>query len=58
MEDPQNRNKKGKSVWVPLLAIGAVALLGGVGLVRGCSYAAEEPAFHNSTNGTRDAPDA
>jgi hypothetical protein len=45
-----------KSKLIPGLAIAAVILVGVVGLVRGCGYAVEEPAYENSANGTRDAP--
>ncbi len=50
-------DNKGKSKLVPALAITAVIVVGVIGLARGCSYAADEPAYENSANGTRDAPD-
>jgi hypothetical protein len=57
MKDP-NQNKKGRSVWLPLVAFAAVAAVGTVGLVRGCSYAAEPtPAERPNAEAVRDAPD-
>ncbi len=53
--DPEDR---GKSKLVPAIAVAAVIAIGLFGLARGCSYAADEPDYENSANGTRDAPDA
>ena len=41
---------------IPSLAIGAVILVGVVGLVRGCSYSADETNYENSANGVRNDP--
>ncbi len=57
MQDDQNRNRKGKSVWFPVVAIAAVALVGGIGLTRGCSYASEPTPAENGAEPARDAPD-
>jgi hypothetical protein len=57
MREDQNKSSRGKKALVPLLAMGAVIVVGAVGLTRGCSYAADEPDYENSANGTRDAPD-
>jgi hypothetical protein len=51
----QNR---GRSKLLPAIAIGAVIVVGVVGLARGCSYASDEPNYENNANGTRNAPDA
>jgi hypothetical protein len=45
-----------KSKLIPGIAIAAVILVGAVGLVRGCGYAAEEPNYENSANGVRNDP--
>jgi hypothetical protein len=52
----QNHNSKGKLI--PILAILAVAVVGTVGLTRGCSYASEPTPAENNGQPTRDAPDA
>jgi flagellar basal body-associated protein FliL len=57
MEDPQNRNKKGKSVWVPLVAIAAVIGVGVVGLTRGCSYASAPTPAETNGQPVREDPD-
>ena len=52
----QNHNSKGKLI--PLLAMAAVAVVGTIGLVRGCSYASEPtPAERPNAEAVRDAPD-
>jgi hypothetical protein len=57
MREDQNQSSRGKKAIVPLLAMAAVIGVGVVGLARGCSYAADEPDYENSANGTRNAPD-
>ena len=57
MQD-QDETSRGKRAILPLLAMAAVLVVGGIGLARGCSYAADEPNYENTANGTRDAPDA
>jgi hypothetical protein len=51
----QNHNSKGKLI--PIVAILAVAVVGAVGLTRGCSYAAEPTPAENGGEPARDAPD-
>jgi hypothetical protein len=46
-----------KSKLIPMLAVGAVILLGSVGLVRGCSYAAEPTPAETGGEPVREAPD-
>ncbi len=48
------RRRRGKLL--PGLAIGAVILVGTIGLIRGCGYAADEPDYQNSANGVREDP--
>jgi hypothetical protein len=45
-----------KSKLIPGLAVAAVILVGTIGLIRGCSYAADEPNYQNSANGVREDP--
>lgn len=58
MNQDQDQTSRGKKGLLPLLAMAAVIVVGGIGLARGCSYAADEPNYENSSNGTRNAPDA
>jgi hypothetical protein len=45
-----------KSKLIPVIAVSAVIIVGTIGLVRGCSYAADEPNYENSANGVRNDP--
>jgi hypothetical protein len=55
MADDGPRRKQKWGV-IPVIAVAAVILVGGVGLVRGCSYAADDPNYQNSANGVREDP--
>ncbi len=51
----QNHNSKGKLI--PIVAILAVAVVGAVGLTRGCSYASAPTPAETRGQAQRDAPD-
>jgi hypothetical protein len=48
--------RRRKSKLIPAIAVAAVILVGAIGLVRGCGYAAEDPNYQNSANGVREDP--
>lgn len=55
MADDGPRRKQKWGV-IPVIAVAAVIVVGGIGLVRGCSYSAEETNYENSSNGVRSDP--
>ena len=48
--------RRRKSKLIPAIAVAAVILVGAIGLVRGCGYAAEDTNYQNSANGVREDP--